>query len=113
MSTDTGAVFLVHRTIAVDHPAFAGHFPGDPLLPGVCLLTEVIEALAAEPALARWVSAPLEVAQAKFLAPVRPGQAIALTLKPQPGGLQFEVHRDDGVLAANGRLAAAAPGGIA
>ena len=33
-------------TIAADHPAFAGHFPGRPLLPGVALLAEVLEAAA-------------------------------------------------------------------
>ena len=31
--------------IPTDHPAFAGHFPGQPLLPGVSLLAEVLEAV--------------------------------------------------------------------
>jgi 3-hydroxymyristoyl/3-hydroxydecanoyl-(acyl carrier protein) dehydratase len=30
-------------TIANDHPALAGHFPGHPVVPGVLVLDEVIE----------------------------------------------------------------------
>ena len=30
--------------IAKDHPALAGHFPGNPLVPGVLILDEVVQA---------------------------------------------------------------------
>jgi 3-hydroxymyristoyl/3-hydroxydecanoyl-(acyl carrier protein) dehydratase len=32
--------------IAADHPAYAGHFPGRPILPGVALLSEVMHEIA-------------------------------------------------------------------
>ena len=62
--------------IAPDHPAFAGHFPGQPLLPGVLLLAEVLEAVLDVPALARSVGPAPRIGAAKFLAPVRPGDSI-------------------------------------
>ena len=36
--------FEVHRVIAKDHPALAGHFPGNPIVPGVLILDEVMRA---------------------------------------------------------------------
>lgn len=65
--------------IAEDHPAFRGHFPGYPLLPGALLLDWVIERAAAE-----WQvpSTALGIEQTKFLLPVRPGALIRLILAP-------------------------------
>jgi hypothetical protein len=60
--------------IARDHPAFAGHFPGRPVLPGAVLLSLVLEALADA---GRTVT---RIEQAKFLAPVGPGERLALTV---------------------------------
>ena len=66
--------------VAHDHPAFGGHFPGQPLLPGVSLLAEVLEAVLDEPALAAIVGAAPRIAAAKFLAPVRPGARLTIAL---------------------------------
>ena len=61
--------------IAASHPAFDGHFPGAPVLPGVVLLDETIRAIeltdGGEPR--RW-----RVAAAKFLRVVVPGEALVL-----------------------------------
>lgn len=70
-------------TIAPSHPALPGHFPGRPIVPGVLLLDEVLRAIAArEPSR----PPPDRLLRAKFLAPVRPGQAVALELGERRGG---------------------------
>ena len=100
----------MHRievTIPVDHPAFAGHFPGDPLLPGVALLAEVLEAVLDEPALAAQVGASPRIGAVKFLAPVRPGARLTILLDPGARGVRFEV-REGERLAASGQFEGAA-----
>lgn len=85
--------------VPADHPAFAGHFPGHPLLPGVVLLGWVMEALAAQPALAAKVGTAPTVEQVKFLAPVGPGQRVRVKLAEGGRGVGFEVTRGDTVVA--------------
>jgi 3-hydroxyacyl-[acyl-carrier-protein] dehydratase len=85
--------------IAADHPAFAGHFPGEPLLPGVSLLAEALEALLDDPALAALIGPTPRVGAAKFLAPVRPGAQLVITLEPGPRGVRFEVKEGERVVA--------------
>lgn len=77
--------------IPQDHPAFAGHFPGQPLLPGVSLLAEVLEAVAHDPALAARVGPAPRLGAAKFLAPVRPGSTLAIGFSESATALRFEV----------------------
>src|ERR1700674_1018315 len=66
-----GAVTI---TIAPEHPALAGHFPGAPILPGVLLLDEMVCAVeqARPHAGTRW-----RIGAAKFVKPVRPGEHLA------------------------------------
>ena len=63
-------------SVAADHPSLPGHFPGQPVVPGVLLLERLIEA--AEES----IGSPLRVTgmpQVKFLAPLLPGEeAIAV-----------------------------------
>jgi hypothetical protein len=90
--------------VAPDHPAFAGHFPGQPLLPGVCLLGLVLDACLADadlaPRLYAGAGAPLRLANVKFLAPVRPGDTLLLhwqlRAEATPMRLGFEVGRRSG-----------------
>jgi 3-hydroxymyristoyl/3-hydroxydecanoyl-(acyl carrier protein) dehydratase len=65
--------------VAADHPAFDGHFPGHPVLPGVVLLAEVVAA--AE----RLLDLPMDrlvIKVAKFHAPVAPGANLDIELAP-------------------------------
>ncbi len=76
-----------------DHPSFAGHFPGHPVLPGVVLLSMVMEALQSR------LQTPAQIDQAKFLAPVLPGDTLALAVTTQGSVLQFELKRGDTTVA--------------
>lgn len=106
---DGGVLRTLPLSIPADHPAFAGHFPGQPLLPGVSLLAEVLEAALADAALAACLGPAPRLGNAKFLAPVRPGARLEMRLDSSGRGLRFEV-RDlsmDGRLAASGMFEAA------
>jgi 3-hydroxyacyl-[acyl-carrier-protein] dehydratase len=92
--------------IAADHPAFAGHFPGEPLLPGVALLAEVLEAVLDDPALAPLIGPAPRIGAAKFLAPVRPGAQLVIALESGPRGVRFEVKEGERI-AASGQFEAA------
>ncbi|MEO6362246.1 MAG: 3-hydroxyacyl-ACP dehydratase [Caldimonas sp.] len=90
-------------TVAVDHPAFAGHFPGQPILPGVALLALVLEAARAEPPLITAIGTLLHVPAVKFLAVVRPGAALEIEFRLGPRALDWQVS-EAGVTVANGRI---------
>ena len=73
--------------IAVDHPAFAGHFPGSPIVPGVVLLDEAMFVIAEATGLAHH-----NIAWVKFLHPVRPGQALIVRHDLEESGAnRFEI----------------------
>ncbi len=80
-------------TIAADHPAFAGHFSGHPVLPGVALLSLVMQAVAARPALHTRLGAQPTLDNAKFLTPVGPGAVLRLALREQGRGVAFDVFQ--------------------
>ena len=83
---------LMTLLIPADHPAYAGHFPGRPILPGVVLLDAALRALAARQNMpAKIHSAQLK--SAKFLSPVQPGEALTLHATELPvGGFRFEIR---------------------
>ena len=75
--------------IAASHPAFDGHFPGAPVLPGVVLLDEAIRAieLADGGGPRCW-----RVASVKFLRPVAPGERLVLEQQRLASGtLRFTI----------------------
>jgi 3-hydroxyacyl-[acyl-carrier-protein] dehydratase len=86
-------------TIPKEHPAFAGHFPGTPILPGVLLLDETLRALEREDGTTRW-----RIAAAKFLKPVVPGEELQMQHESQPNGsVRFHIV-SGAVLVASGTL---------
>ena len=92
-------------TIAADHPTFAGHFPGHPLLPGVVLLSLVLRALGRHPVLHARLSGSPVIEQVKFLSPVGPGQRVQVRLREAGSGVAFECLAGERV-AARGQLGA-------
>lgn len=64
--------------IPAGHPAFAGHFPGRPIVPGVVLLDRAL--FFAEAFLGRAATA-WHIAQAKFFSPVGPGEKLVYRLQ--------------------------------
>lgn len=87
--------------IPADHPSLTGHFPGNPIVPAVVILDEVLRAFAAWRPEHRAVGMPV----VKFLAPLRPEQAFVIRLV-ETGGRQFrfECLREDGQRLAQGCL---------
>lgn len=86
-------------TFPADHPAFPGHFPGAPMVPGALLLDEALAVLCQARGLAY---ASLYVGSAKFLHPVGPGQELTVRWREAAPG-----HLDLSLVAA-GRLVATA-----
>ena len=77
-------------SIPSDHPAFTGHFPGNPILPGVTILDIV----------ARTLGKPLAgFRRVKFLSPVRPGEVLLVELTHGSKGDQtFTIHVRDRIV---------------
>ena len=89
------------RTVCIEsgHPALPGHFPGQPLVPGVILLEQVALGLRA------WRGQRLgRVLEAKFMAPLLPDQRALLQLREAGAArIRFEIQRN-GLLLARGTV---------
>ncbi|RZS51883.1 hypothetical protein [Sphaerotilus mobilis] len=66
------------HTVPVDHPSFAGHFPGHPILPGVVMLAQVSECLLADVQAATLLGDAPRLGAVKFLAPIGPGARLRI-----------------------------------
>jgi 3-hydroxyacyl-[acyl-carrier-protein] dehydratase len=87
--------------LSANHPAFAGHFPGFPVVPGAMLLDEMLRVIeqARGIDLRNW-----HIASAKFLSAVRPREVLSLEHETTAtGSIQFTI-RVDGRNVASGTL---------
>ena len=84
---------MPEATFHVDpaHPALAGHFPGQPILPGVVLIDEVMRLAEVTPAAgdadhALPFTTRYTLVTAKFHRPARPGDRLTIRLDTLPSG---------------------------
>jgi 3-hydroxyacyl-[acyl-carrier-protein] dehydratase len=76
-------------TIPANHPAFAGHFPGMPIVPGVVLLDEALHAVSSATGISL---AACFINSVKFLSPLKPGEAATIVHEVQDNGsIRFEI----------------------
>jgi 3-hydroxyacyl-[acyl-carrier-protein] dehydratase len=87
--------------IAAAHPSLPGHFPGNPIVPGVVLLDRVASAIerAGGGCLVR-------IAAVKFLAPLRPDEDAELRVAGDGSCVRFRIDRAGSpILSGEGELA--------
>ncbi|HLK70468.1 MAG TPA: hypothetical protein VKT19_00810 [Steroidobacteraceae bacterium] len=77
----------LRRTLCLGsgHPTLAGHFPGNPVIPGAVLLDEVLQSIerahAGGPRLTGW-----QIDSVKFLRAARPEEPMQLCIRAEPPG---------------------------
>lgn len=71
--------YIVEQRIPATHPALDGHFPGNPVVPGVVILELVLQALQAWMPDVRVAGLP----QVKFTSPLLPEQTFTIELRQE------------------------------
>lgn len=122
ISCEAGRSVEARTSFKAEDPMFAGHFPGNPLVPGV-ILTEAlaqaagIAAASGYPDAARPMFLLSAIRTMKFFKPVRPGEQIDLRaekLGEVEGMVQFKVAATlNGAVVAEGQLVLSVAGSFA
>ena len=105
-------LYTARVEIPMDHPCFPGHFPGQPIFPGVLLLERVMSL--AQTSIGKSLK-ECTVYNVKFLAAVAPGDALDVQLVPTNlNEYKFTVRifqetGADSVLACSGQLRVTSP----
>lgn len=82
-----------------DHPTAAGHFPGNPIMPGALLLDAIVLTVS------RGAGAPsVAIQSAKFLRPVRPGDRLRVQWENKGADTHFSCALAAGEIAVSGVL---------
>jgi 3-hydroxyacyl-[acyl-carrier-protein] dehydratase len=98
---------MIRLDIPHDHASFPGHFPENPILPGVLLLERVMSYVQSQ------LTTPLQsftLFNVKFLFAVSPGDKLSLALSDVASNEKlFTMHilqndKDEAVLACTGKL---------
>ena len=94
-------------TIANDHPALAGHFPGHPVVPGVLVLDEVIETLRHRYGQDLVV---IGLPAVKLSSPLKPEEPLMITIEPEDPNTAAFTCRTGDRLVASGSIRFRLPG---
>lgn len=84
---------IVKVRVPVDLHYLEGHFPGDPIVPGIAQLLPLVH----EPTARVWpdLGPPKEVKRLKFRDALRPGHRVEVELQREPGKVRFEIRRGE------------------
>ncbi|WP_308389612.1 hypothetical protein [Acidithiobacillus sp. AMEEHan] len=82
--------------LTADHPSVAGHFPGNPIVPGALMLDRILETLP--------VPGPILIRSVKFLRIVRPGAMLQLRWQSREEGQIHFFCYDRGEVVLTGTL---------
>lgn len=82
-------------SIPTDHPSLPGHFPGHPVVPGVVILEQVLDAIEA----GHGPLPALRLPQVKFVRPLPPGESAEIVVSGEAPRWRFRVLHGDALLA--------------
>ena len=86
--------------ISAEHPCLAGHFPGNPLVPGVVILDEVMRCIRRHLGDVEFVTLPA----VKFLSPLLPGKEVDVSVQQKQTALLSFTCRVADRLICNGQV---------
>ena len=93
----------------VDSPWFSGHFPGEPILPGIALIYMAEQAIIHD-ALAKGEQVQLHtLKRVRFIQPVRPGETLSLNIVSKEAGeeilFSFKISNKENIICSGAIIA--------